>query len=241
MNSAFDRNKALVRTRKAPGLLLWLLLSFAFLIAAASAAHAEPLFGAEEVKQSDLTAFTKWLGVLERSAAEIDGPAFESGRCKANSRFSCFEDEEATMLAEARELPLAQQLDAVNQFVNRITYVEDLANWGTSDYWASPKEFYQHNGDCEDFAIAKFMLLKRLGADPAKMRLVILKDMNLGIDHAVLMVETDEGRMILDNQFAAVLPDSLIPHYRPIYSINETSWWLHLDQTGAPVLSVLNR
>lgn len=35
--------------------------------------------------------------------------------------------------------------------------------------------------------------------------------------------------MILDNQGDRVLLDTDIRHYRPIYSINESAWWLHAE------------
>ena len=41
------------------------------------------------------------------------------------------------------------------------------------------------------------------------------------------MVELNGVWYVLDNQVAAVLPDSAILHYQPVYSINESAWWLH--------------
>ena len=59
------------------------------------------------------------------------------------------------------------------------------------------------------------------------MRLVILQDENLNVAHAILAVRLDDQNFILDNQVDAVLPDTQILHYRPVYSINESAWWLH--------------
>lgn len=66
-----------------------------------------------------------------------------------------------------------------------------------------------------------------MGVDTNDMRLVILQDENLRAAHAVLAVKYDGKYMILDNQVNAVLPDTQILHYRPVYSINEGGWWLH--------------
>ncbi len=33
--------------------------------------------------------------------------------------------------------------------------------------------------------------------------------------------------MLLDNQIASVVPANSIRHYNPVFSINETGWWLH--------------
>ena len=52
-----------------------------------------------------------------------------------------------------------QQLDAVNRYMNKHQYITDIVNWGVTDYWETPREFFLKDGDCEDFAIAKFKSL----------------------------------------------------------------------------------
>ena len=47
--------------------------------------------------------------------------------------------------------------------IARTTYLEDLANYGLPDYWATPLQFLDRDGDCEDYAIAKFVSLRELG------------------------------------------------------------------------------
>ncbi|MCH7710387.1 MAG: hypothetical protein IH903_01990, partial [Proteobacteria bacterium] len=59
------------------------------------------------------------------------------------------------------------------------------------------------------------------------MRIVVLQDMNLRLAHAVLVVYLDDEAFVLDNQIRWVVKESTIRHYRPYYSVNETSWWLH--------------
>ena len=118
-------------------------------------------------------------------------------------------------------------LDKVNIYMNRAAYIVDPVNWGIPDYWATPDEFFLKDGDCEDYAISKYITLKRLGVDPDSMRLVILQDENLNVAHAILAVKLGKDTFILDNQVDSVLPDTQILHYRPVYSINESAWWLH--------------
>ena len=59
------------------------------------------------------------------------------------------------------------------------------------------------------------------------MRIVVLQDENLRVAHAVLVVYHQGRTYVLDNQITQVVTDDRIAHYRPIYSINEQSWWLH--------------
>ena len=83
------------------------------------------------------------------------------------------------------------------------------------------------NGDCEDYAIAKYFSLRWLGLKPEDMRILVLHDMNLRVAHAVLVVYHRGRALILDNQVRGVVEADAIRHYRPIYSINEQHWWLH--------------
>ena len=87
--------------------------------------------------------------------------------------------------------------------------------------------FMTKDGDCEDYAIAKFMSLRQLGFDNGQMRVVVVDDLNLGVAHAILVVYLDGRAFVLDNQIASVVPAEIIRHYRPVYSINEDAWWLH--------------
>lgn len=165
------------------------------------------LFGLSEIKSEQLASFTKWTGMLARLNADA--------RAGSALDFVPAGDDLAA-------------LNAVNSMVNTVRYVPDEENWGAADHWATPGEFYRRSGDCEDFAIAKYVALKALGFDPADMRIVVLVDERLLRHHAVLMVDTEMGRMILDNQIAQVVRDTEIEHYQPIYSINENAWWLHV-------------
>jgi predicted transglutaminase-like cysteine proteinase len=119
------------------------------------------------------------------------------------------------------------QIEAVNAVMNRARYITDQVNWGMSDYWATPAEFFWKDGDCEDFAIAKFMSLRALGFPNDTLRIVVVQDLNLKTPHAVLAVHLEQGWLLLDNQVSQVVELRRVHHYQPIFSLNETSWWLH--------------
>jgi predicted transglutaminase-like cysteine proteinase len=106
-------------------------------------------------------------------------------------------------------------------------YILDIKNWGEEDYWATPYQFLKKHGDCEDYAISKYFTLKALGVPIEDMRVVALQDQNLNLGHAVLVVYVGDQPMLLDNQIASVVPANSIKHYNPVFSINESGWWLH--------------
>ena len=117
--------------------------------------------------------------------------------------------------------PPIDQLQAVNRFLNDWRYKPDDQNYGQRDYWATPLEFLRRSGDCEDYAIAKYVTLRQLGFAPEQLRLVVVQDVVRDLAHAVLAVYLDEQVYILDNLTKAVLPQERIGQYVPYYSINE--------------------
>lgn len=174
------------------------------------------LFDASERRSGNLEPFTKWtsmFGRFEKAATQAQGQRIMT-------------DWKRDLMAY-QGMPLRQMAESVNALVNRTEYIEDTNNYGQSDYWATPIEFFTRGGDCEDFAIAKYVSLRALGVPENRMRIAIVQDMKKNIPHAVLIVYTDDGAMVLDNQNKRALDTSSITHYKPIFSINRTAWWLH--------------
>ncbi|MEO7387454.1 MAG: transglutaminase-like cysteine peptidase [Gammaproteobacteria bacterium] len=197
---------------------------------ASSAVHAFPdqLFGYRQVPQERIADFPQWLRVLERHLKDdlVDGP--EAGDCNARVFNRCHLAQWQRFLATTRGKPVRQQLEAVNRFANTRDYVLDIDNYGVEDYWAIPREFLGNGGDCEDYVITKLFSLLWLGYPPDELRLVIVQDTNLRVPHAVLAVARGAETLILDNQIQAVLSDREVVHYVPVFSINESHWWIHL-------------
>lgn len=121
-----------------------------------------------------------------------------------------------------------EKLKAVNKFFNKWPYRLDRANWGVSEYWATPWEFLKKSGDCEDYSIAKFYALQELGFTGDQLRIVAVKDGIRGIGHAILAVYATDDIYILDNQTVMVLSHKRYKHYIPQYSVNEKFRWMHV-------------
>lgn len=191
------------------------------MLAPVSAAHAE-LFGKQETPYTDLRPFPKWTGVLERYFRELGQ---REGNCASPDFNRCHYKEWQAFTEKMRAEPRDRQLEKVNAFFNARRYIVDPINWKVADYWETPGQFFARNGDCEDYAIAKYMTLRDLGWSTADMRVVVLQDMNLNLVHAVLAVQFGGRTLILDNQLAVLVEHKRIKHYRPIYAVNEDGWW----------------
>jgi predicted transglutaminase-like cysteine proteinase len=123
--------------------------------------------------------------------------------------------------APAREL---DSLSAVNAFFNRTPFVTDIAHWGEEDYWATPAEMLSSNGgDCEDYSVAKYYMLKELGVPLARLRIVYVKSTRLNQAHMVLAyyASPQAEPLILDNLEERVLPASSRTDLIPVYSFND--------------------
>ncbi|WP_430681741.1 transglutaminase-like cysteine peptidase [Mesorhizobium australafricanum] len=132
------------------------------------------------------------------------------------------------------------KLAFVNSSINRlIAYRKDSVVYGKLDYWAKPSEVLEHRaGDCEDFAILKMAALLRAGIPAQSMSLVVLQDRRRKFFHAVLSVSTGSGAFILDSLGNAVVRDSDLPDYVPLYSFSTDRAWIHGSKSGAQIADI---
>lgn len=126
------------------------------------------------------------------------------------------------------------RVQSINQFFNRrILFRPDSEVWGQADYWASPLEFFEKGeGDCEDYAIAKYFSLLISGVPAQKLRLVYVRAQLGGPDgpalaHMVLAYYPKSGAepLILDNLITEVRPASRRPDLSPVFSFNTDGLW----------------
>jgi len=185
-----------------------------------SVATQTDLFGTSEKRSTKLKAFTKWSEMFDRFEQQIKSPS-------SSATISALQKD----LRSLQGLSLPAMAGRVNKMMNAKRYITDKSNWGKTDYWATPVEFLQRGGDCEDYAIAKYTALRMLGVPEERLRIAIVQDKIKNIPHAVLVVYTDEGSLVLDNQSKSVWTNAqAAKRYRAIYTINRTAWWLHTNQ-----------
>lgn len=121
------------------------------------------------------------------------------------------------------------KLERVNRFFNANAFVDDSVHWQQTDYWATPIEFIaSRGGDCEDFAIAKFFTLLKLGIDENRLALTYVKALRLNQAHMVLTYYPTPGAepLVLDNLVDSIKPSSQRTDLLPVYSLNGSGLWL---------------
>lgn len=197
------------------------------LLAAPSPAMARTnFFDTPTTESGNLTPFKKWTTAVDRTKEHLARLDIDCGK---ETFHSCIVPDWKRLLQDIRDRSLDDKLEAINQWGNKHPYIVDQLNWGMVDYWETPYELMAFNGDCEDYAIAKYYSLKAVGVPEEQMRIIIVQDFNLGgIIHAVLGVYDDNDLWILDNQIKQVMRADRIYHYKPIYAVNETSWWRYM-------------
>jgi predicted transglutaminase-like cysteine proteinase len=138
------------------------------------------------------------------------------------------------LLASAAAMDERTLLASVNDFFNRrIVFTDDSIAWGVDDYWASPLETLEKSqGDCEDYAIAKYFSLMAAGVPVAKLRLIYVRATIGGPGgavqaHMVLAYYAQPGGepLILDNLIGEVRPASRRPDLTPVFSFNSEGLW----------------
>lgn len=124
-------------------------------------------------------------------------------------------------------------LEKVNRFFNLFHFIDDIKLWGVNNYWATPVEFIGANGgDCEDYSIAKYFTLLELGIADEKLRITMVKAVNLDQYHMVLAYYDTPASipLILDNIDGVIKPANKRNDLVPIYSFNGTQLWLNKDR-----------
>ncbi|MCW5774599.1 MAG: transglutaminase-like cysteine peptidase, partial [Rhodospirillaceae bacterium] len=119
---------------------------------------------------------------------------------------------------------------AVNAYINRVPYRADIDNYGVDDYWATPREFFARGGDCEDYAIAKYLSLRALGWPAERLRVAVIEDRARNLVHSVLIAYHEGRALVLDIEIETVTDQRRIDRYAPIFAIAENGWWSYRSE-----------
>ena len=134
------------------------------------------------------------------------------------------------LAAISSNLGVIEFIGTVNKVVNAAaTYVEDYRSGRGRDQWASPIEFLERGGDCEDFALTKAATLYSLGW-PSDSTYLLVGELDRPpakpTGHAVLIAVMDDrqdSHLVLDNIAESVVSLQRYQGFRPIYGLDRKS------------------
>lgn len=134
-----------------------------------------------------------------------------------------------SLMDVGRSYPEIVKIYKVNDLINQTEYIFDAPQWGKTDYWATPFEILETNrGDCEDFSIAKYYTLRKLGVPERKLRFIYSRSVELNQAHMVLAYypTPDGAPLILDSLNKKIKRSSQRKDLLPVFSFNRTGMWI---------------
>jgi predicted transglutaminase-like cysteine proteinase len=142
------------------------------------------------------------------------------------------------VLSRARGLDQEKQIRLINGYVNHRRYRSDRGREDPASldpdhrlhsHWSTLLEFLTRGGDCEDFASAKYFMLRELGFAADDMRIVVTRERRVRGNHAIVAIRLPDQP---PGQRVWLLDTDRIysrQHYkyRFRYALNESSIWDH--------------
>ncbi len=200
---AFAQYQVAVATARAPGPL------------SQTPAAPEP-FGRDALPVIGGEVLAKWSGVVADIRAESDILT----RCRDATQ-PCPEAAQKflAVIAAGRARKGRARIGVINRAINlAIRPTSDLAQWGVVDRWSAPlATLTTGRGDCEDYAIAKYVALTEAGISADDVKLIIVRDLAAGEDHAVVAARLGQKWIVLDNRRLTLLEDVEMAHVVPLF------------------------
>ena len=171
--------------------------------------------------------------------SEIKAEAAVLARCQAEQECSAVAREFNSIIAEGRGRDGLARIGLINRAVNlAIVPTSDMKQWGVPDRWSPPLEtLTTGRGDCEDYAIAKYVALLDAGISNDDLKLVIVHNLLRDEDHAILVARVDGKWYVLDNRWLALVADSQLAHVIPLFVLDDTGVREFVPQTSATRLA----
>lgn len=188
--------------------------------APAAIAQSDEPFGMQAFRAPEGLLWTKWR-TLEN---EIKGEDARLRLCKTEPD-SCSPEASRfrAIVAQLKTLGGQAKLEKANQLANSaIAYASDMALHGQLDRWSAPLASLKlGKGDCEDYAILKYRVLTEAGVPAKDLKIILLRDTSVRIDHAVLAGRANERWFILDNRRSGFYVERDLPHYLPLFALDQ--------------------
>lgn len=177
-------------------------------------------FGLVSFRAPEGQLWVKWRELEAEMAREADVLA----RCRAEGRHCEAPAVRAylAMIEQARRLSGRVKIAWLNRTINAaVRYMSDPDQYGVDDRWTAPlATLAAAAGDCEDYAILKYVALRDAGYSMEDLRLVIVRDRLARQDHAVTAVREEGLWLLLDNRHDVLLERKDAWHFTPLFVLD---------------------
>ncbi|MGV7214202.1 transglutaminase-like cysteine peptidase [Bradyrhizobium sp. UFLA05-112] len=179
----------------------------------------------------------KWFHLKDK----LDDEMVQLALCDGD-RDNCVSPAALKLLAivdQARSREGRARLGEANRAINLAI---KAANDGSDDVWSSPLATFQRGaGDCEDYAIAKLAALRLAGISPEDLRIVFVRDTQVGEEHAVAAARLDSHWLMLDNRRMAMVEDEAARTYQPLFVLYQSAVLKYVDEPAFAAVPDNNR
>jgi predicted transglutaminase-like cysteine proteinase len=185
--------------------------------------------GLQRAEASTTDIWGKWADLQSRIQSEEETLA----ACRAGSPDCPAAARQFLQIVElGRQREGRARLGEINRAVNlSIRPVDDGVQHGVADFWSTPLATLSAGaGDCEDYAIVKYVALREAGIAPDDLRILIVHNPRRRTNHAVLAVHLGEQWLILDNLTLIMVNSADAGHYRPLFALDHRG--VALDHRG---------
>jgi predicted transglutaminase-like cysteine proteinase len=168
--------------------------------------HATALFGMDTEPVTEGEISRKWEHAMAGIARELQIVE----RCRANNVCPAAARRLIDLSSEGAGRSDRIKVGLINRAIDlAIRPVSDEVQWRLPDHWNTPFETLQSGqGDCEDYAIVKYVALLQAGISGNDLKIVIVKNVFPKEDHAVAAVRVDGEWLILDNRTLTLVRDT---------------------------------
>lgn len=178
-------------------------------------------FGLFTFRAPEGALWRKWRGLkadIEADIQHIQGCRTHGPGCTDAAR------RVLSIVDEVKGLSGMARVEATNRLINTsIRYMSDLAQHATVDVWSSPlASLTTGRGDCEDYAIAKYFVLREAGVAEHNLRILLVRDRKVREDHAVLSIRHGGVWTVLDNRNMILTPDRELAHFTPLFALDQS-------------------
>jgi predicted transglutaminase-like cysteine proteinase len=176
-------------------------------------------FGLSTFRAPEGLLWVKW----RRAQEELQAESKEIALCSAD-RATCSPPvlHFLRLVENAQRRSGRARVEFVNHAVNSvIRYASDSTQHGMADRWSAPlATFAAGRGDCEDYAIAKYAILRAAGVPAKDLQLLLVRDRAVRQDHAVLAVRENGRWLVMDNRHLKVAETVMLPQFTPLFALD---------------------